>query len=120
MITHQVLSILAIVYISYDGDMFSSKVQRGAEIVAEVFLMLVSALLQQLMVLSYSEEQIEEIEVAIMASLGLFVAMNISYLVVSIIMNCKEAKRKKLLESRRQEYKKYQDRNIEQERKIQY
>ena len=56
MITHQVLSILAIAYISYDSDMFSTKVQRGAEIAAEVFLMLISALLQQLMILSYSDE----------------------------------------------------------------
>ena len=98
MITHQVLSILAIAYISYDSDMFVSDVQRGAEMAAEVFLMLISSLIQQFMVLSNSGKTIEALEVAILATLGLFVATNTIYLVFSIVLNCKETMRKKLLQ----------------------
>ena len=59
--------------------------------------MLISALIQQLMVLSNSQETIEALEVAILAVLGLFVAINTTYLVVSVCLNCKESSRKKLL-----------------------
>ena len=74
--------------------------------------MLLSALIQQLMVLSNSQETIEALEVAILAVLGLFVAVNITYLVVSMILNCKEANRKKLLDRRIGASKEYRDANI--------
>ena len=112
MIAHQVLSILAVAYISYDSHMFQSEVQRGAEIAAEVFLMLTSALIQQLMVLNNSKETIEALELAILATLGLFVSINITYLVVSVILNCKEANKKKLLEKRLVPSMNYRDANI--------
>ena len=64
------------------------------------------------MVLSNSQETLEVLEVAILAVLGLFVAINTTYLVVSIILNCKEANRKKILSKRIDAAKEYQEANI--------
>ena len=64
------------------------------------------------MILSNSQETIEALELAILATLGLFVSINITYLVVSVILNCKEANKKKLLEKRLVPSKNYRDANI--------
>ena len=81
--------------------MFISKLERAVEIASEVFLMLISALIQQLMVLSHSKETIKVLEVIILTAIGLFVICNLVHLIYSLIVNRRLKKRRKALEDSR-------------------
>ena len=87
--------------------MFISKLERAVEIASEVFLMLISALIQQLMVLSHSKETINVLEVIILTTIGLFVTCNLAHLIYSLIVNRRLKKRRKALEDSRAQYKEY-------------
>ena len=87
--------------------MFISKLERAVEIASEVFLMLISALIQQLMVLSHSKETIKVLEVIILTAIGLFVICNLVHLIYSLIVNRRLKKRRKALEDSRAQYKEY-------------
>ena len=117
MIIHYVLSTITIAYLSYDKHMFISELERAVEITAEVFLMLISALIQQLMVLSHSKETVKALEVMILAAIGLFVTCNLVHLIYTLIANRRLKKRRKALEESRAQYKEYQDAHIELEKK---
>ena len=64
------------------------------------------------MILDNSSETILNIEIATLVVLGTFVASSISYLIYSIVVNCKDSGRKKTIERNKQDYIKYREDRI--------
>ena len=84
--------------------MFETKTQKLAEILSEVLLLTTSALIQQLMLAVGETEKQNEIEQAVFVALGILVAINVAFLIKQIFTNCKEKRRQKLLEQKRNEW----------------
>ena len=101
MISHQFLSLLVIIYISIDNHMFKDKATRVVEIATEA-LLFVSCLFIQVLILPLEEASINDVSVMIYISVGLLIFVNIAFVIYNVRLNCKDKKRLKLREKRRE------------------
>ena len=94
MIAHQLVSMMTVVYISWDNHMFKDRQVRFVEIATEAFLF-TSCLFIQIMILPLDEVQIEDVELMIFVSVGLLITVNIVFVFYKVWENCKNKKRTK-------------------------
>ena len=100
MIVHQFMSMMIVVYISWDNRMFKDRQTRFVEIATEAFLF-TSCLFIQVMILPLDEVQIEDVKIMIFVSVGLLITVNIVFVFYKVYENCKDKKRTKRRAARR-------------------
>ena len=100
MIVHQGLTMATLVYLVQDQRMFTSRFQKVIEIASEFLLLLMSILMQQCMV--YSDQT--DIERGTFTAMGLILTVNITFLIYTVVQNCKEKKRLKAISQAKKEW----------------
>lgn len=91
---------LTIVYITYDDKKFRDEKTRFVEIATEVLLWVVCTFIQQL-ILPLTDVEIADLQIMIFVSIGLLIIVNVSFVVYSVRLNCKDKTRLQLREKRR-------------------
>ena len=94
------MSMMIVVYISWDNHMFKDRQTRFVEIATEA-LLFVSCQFIQVMILPLDEVQIEDVKAMVFVSVGLLTTVNIVFVFYKVKENCRDKKRTKRREARR-------------------
>jgi len=96
-IAHQVLNLITLVFLIADNTAYETVSQRVIEVGSELFLHLTSIMLAQFADLSYTEEELDKIEVVTLLFFSCLIILNIVFIIHVAIQDCKEKKRKKII-----------------------
>ena len=102
MIVHQILTMATLCYLVSDKRMFEQKGQAFIEISSEFLLLFVSLVIQE-SIREHDEEKLYKIGTGIFVGIGLMTAVNVTYIIYTVIQGCREKRRLKALEKRKKE-----------------
>ena len=102
MIVHQILTMATLCYLVYDKRMFEQRGQAFIEISSEFLLLFVSLVIQE-SIREHDEKKLYKIGTGIFVGIGLMTAVNVTYIIYTVIQGCREKRRLKALEKRKKE-----------------
>lgn len=103
MVVQLALTLGTIVYLSNDQYIYRSRMYKYCEIGSEYVLLLITALMQQFMRIELVEGTRDELQRAVFATIGFLIFINLMFLIYTAVLGCRESKRKKLLNKKREE-----------------